>query len=123
MIIEKSTIQFLKNLRKNNNRDWFATNKPKYQAALENFTAVTQQMIRGISKFDPSLENVEAKNCLFRIYRDVRFSKDKTPYKTHFVAKMTSIGRKGIEIGGYYFLSISAKQVTSTGRVVRTSNS
>ena len=103
MIIEKSTVQFLKNLRKNNEREWFHVNKPKYQAALENFIAVTQQIINGIAKFDPTLEDVEAKNCLFRIYRDVRFSKDKTPYKSHLVAKMTPIGRKGIEIGGYYF--------------------
>jgi len=103
MTINKSTIQFLKNLRRNNNREWFHDNKVKYQIALENFTEVTQLLINGIAKFDPSMESVEAKKCLFRIYRDVRFSKDKTPYKTHFVAKMTPLGRKGLAIAGYYF--------------------
>ncbi len=103
--INLSTIQFLKDLKKNNNRDWFNEHKPKYQEARENFIDFVQELILQIASFDPSIAHQEAKKCVFRIYRDVRFSKDKSPYKTHFGAHITSaLNKSDIHSkAGYYF--------------------
>ena len=83
-MLQKSTIEFLEKLKKNNNRDWFNQNKELYNKAKEDFIAFVQILIDQITAFDKSLKGIEAKNCIFRIYRDVRFSKDKTPYNTNF---------------------------------------
>ena len=102
--ISKGTLQFLKDLKKNNDRDWFKTNKPRYEQAKEEFEIFIDALIKEISKFDKSVSHHKAKDCVFRIYRDVRFSKDKSPYKTHFGAHITSASKKS-EIhsrAGYY---------------------
>lgn len=79
-MISKETIQFLKELAANNNKEWFADNKKRYEAGKAEFIELMDGLITNISKFDPSVKDVEAKKSVFRIYRDVRFSKDKTPY-------------------------------------------
>jgi uncharacterized protein (TIGR02453 family) len=99
--IKKETFQFLKNLKANNDRDWFNTNKDKFISANENFIAFVQELIGEVSKFDKTVSGLDAKNCVFRIYRDTRFSKDKSPYKTHFGATLMGKG-KGCGIAGYY---------------------
>ena len=94
--LDKSVFKFLKDLKKNNNRDWFAENKPKYVAANEQFKVLAQELNDGMIKQD----NIE-KMKLFRIYRDVRFSKNKEPYKNSFsvgFSRATTALR-----GGYYF--------------------
>ncbi|MBK8504598.1 MAG: DUF2461 domain-containing protein [Saprospiraceae bacterium] len=104
MKISKSTFQFLKDLRENNDRDWFNANKERYQVAKEEFDQFIGGLIAEIGKFDPAVTHFTAKDCVFRIYRDVRFSKDKSPYKTHFGAHITSAPKKS-EIhtrAGYY---------------------
>ncbi len=94
---------FLKALKKNNNRDWFEKNKPKYLTAKAEFELLIHDVIKGISKFDKKISpDMEAKDCVFRIYKDVRFSKDKTPYKTHFGASISPGGKKS-PVAGYYF--------------------
>ena len=98
----KSIILFLEALAKNNNRDWFNTNKKVYQESLESFRNFAADMLAGIVQFDPSLGDIEAKDTIFRIYKDVRFSKDKSPYKTHFGCWMAKGGRKSTD-AGYYF--------------------
>ena len=100
-MLQKSTIQFLRDLKNNNNREWFQDNKKHYQAALADFTNFVEQLLAGISKFDSSMKMVKAKECIFRINRDVRFSADKSPYKTNFGANMAPGGRKDM-ISGYY---------------------
>ena len=98
------TLQFLTDLKANNDRDWFAANKPRYEAANKEFHQFVDALIAEIQKFDPSLIHFTAKDCVFRIYRDVRFSKDKSPYKTHFGAHVTAASKKS-EIhtrAGYY---------------------
>jgi len=95
--IEKSTFNFLKNIAKHNNRDWFTENKPHYQTALANFKAFMETVINKMS-FHDEIEGNKAK--VFRIYRDVRFSKDKTPYKTNFSAGMQRATK--LRRGGYY---------------------
>ncbi|MGR3810568.1 DUF2461 domain-containing protein [Jiulongibacter sp. NS-SX5] len=102
--IAQSTFKFLKDLKKNNNRDWFQENKPVYQQAKANFDEFIDELIKEMAKFDPSVAHHTAKSTVFRIYRDVRFSKDKSPYKTHFGAHITSAEKKS-EIhtrSGYY---------------------
>ncbi|MCB0655799.1 MAG: DUF2461 domain-containing protein [Saprospiraceae bacterium] len=102
--ISKSTFQFLKDLKDNNNREWFQDNKPRYEAAREDFMTFIDALIARISVFDPSIAHFRAKDCVFRIYRDVRFSKDKSPYKTALGAHVSSAAKKS-EIhsrAGYY---------------------
>lgn len=102
-MIEKSTFTFLKSLAKNNNREWFKDNKKKYDAAKENVEALIDQMINKIQTFDDRFsKDLSAKDCIFRIYRDIRFSKDKTPYKLNFGANISPGGKKS-GIPGYYF--------------------
>ena len=93
-MISKSTFQFLKELKKNNNRDWFKSNKPRYEAAKDEFIVFLDALIAKIAKFDPTIAHHTGKNCMFRIYRDVRFSQDKSPYKTHLGAHVTSAAKK-----------------------------
>lgn len=102
MKIKPETVAFLKKLKKNNNKPWFDKNRPLYEEARANFMQFTDALIKQIGMFDPSVKHLTAKDCVFRIYKDVRFSKDKTPYKTHFGAAITRGGKK-IFLGGYYF--------------------
>ena len=94
-------INFLKELKENNYREWFHNNKKRYDALKGFFLEDVQQLINQIALFDPEVAGVEAKDCLFRIHRDTRFSPDKTPYKIHFAAYIARGGRKS-ERAGYY---------------------
>jgi uncharacterized protein (TIGR02453 family) len=94
-------LDFLKELKENNNREWFNDNRQKYEAAKAEFEGLINKLIPLIRGFDPSIGTLTAKQCVFRIYRDVRFSKDKSPYKTNMGGFMSKGGRKGI-YSGYY---------------------
>lgn len=98
--LKNSTLLFLKDLHKNNNREWFNENKDRYRAAYTNVADFVEVLIEEIGKFDEEILKIDAKKALFRIYRDVRFSKDKSPYKTNFGAGL-GMG-KGNRISGYY---------------------
>lgn len=100
----ETILEFLKALARNNNREWFNENKKVYQESLELFRAFTGEILSQMAKFDPSLAGIEAKDSIFRIYKDVRFSKDKSPYKTHFGCWMTKGGRKSSDAGYYFHL-------------------
>jgi len=97
----QNTFDFLKKIKKNNNREWFEKNKPVYQQVKQDYELVVQQVINSVAKFDPQVAGLEAAKTTFRIYKDVRFSKDKTPYKTNFGASI-SPGGKSSDIPGYY---------------------
>ncbi len=101
-MIELSTIDFLIRLKKNNNKPWFEQNRAKYISAKNNFEEFVKEVISLVSTFDDDMKLLEAKNCTFRINRDVRFSKDKTPYKSNMGAYFNKGGKKSI-FGGYYF--------------------
>lgn len=98
--MKTATLQFLTNLKKNNNREWFNENKALYTAAHDDVLGFIDEIIEKVSAFDPDIAKLEAKTTLFRIYRDVRFSADKSPYKTHFGASL-GLG-KGHRASGYY---------------------
>ena len=100
-MLKKSTIAFLKKLKKNNNRDWFNKNKHLYEDAKYDFEIFVLDLIQKISDFDETISGLEPKNCTFRIYKDVRFSKDKSPYKTYMGASINIGGRKA-PTAGYY---------------------
>ena len=100
----KNILSFLEDLARNNNRDWFNDNKKAYQDALDTFREFIGTILVGVSKTDPSVGSLEAKDTIFRIYKDVRFSKDKTPYKTHFGGWMAKGGRKSTDAGYYFHL-------------------
>lgn len=95
-------VQFLRELTENNNREWFNDNKKVYNESKEKILFLTDVLINEIGKFDPSVRGVAAKDCIFRIFRDVRFSKNKEPYKTNFGSYIARGGRKSIS-PGYYF--------------------
>ncbi len=97
---------YLKGLRENNNKAWFVMNKPAYDILRPEFVALVGQVVAGLSKHDPLIAGVDAKKALFRIYRDIRFSNDKTPYKTYFSASIAEAGIKNC--GPMYYLSIDA---------------
>ena len=100
----KLALDFIQELAENNNRDWFNAHKKRYQDALELFRDFAGELLTGISHFDPSIGNLEPKDTIFRIYKDVRFSKDKLPYKTHFGCWMAKGGRKSADAGYYFHL-------------------
>lgn len=100
-IMVKEIIVFLEQLRKNNNRPWFQDNKDKYDVLRAQFEKDVNTLIQHISLFDAEVIGMEPKDCIYRIYRDIRFSPDKTPYKTYFSAYIALGGRKS-ERAGYY---------------------
>jgi uncharacterized protein (TIGR02453 family) len=101
--IQKSTLSFLSDLKNNNNREWFLENQAAYRNAKGNFERFIQQVIDRITVFDPILKGLEVKNCAFRINRDVRFSHDKSPYKTNLGAFIVRGGKKNSDkYSGYY---------------------
>lgn len=95
-------INFLRELNENNNREWFAQNKSHYERVRSKFEEISRLLIAEISVFDNDIKNVDVKDCVFRIYRDIRFSTDKTPYKTHFGVYIASAGGRKSQRGGYY---------------------
>ena len=102
-MLQQSTLRFLKDLKKNNNKAWFDAHRKSYDDARADFTAFIQKVIDSHAKNDPAIKNLVAKDCLFRINRDVRFSKDKSPYKSNFGASINQDGRKSMTHAGYYF--------------------
>lgn len=100
----KAVLDFIEDLAKNNNREWFNAHKNRYQESLEKFSDFAAELLEGISVFDPSVGHLEARDTIFRIYKDVRFSKDKLPYKTHFGCWMAKGGRKSPDAGYYFHL-------------------
>jgi uncharacterized protein (TIGR02453 family) len=103
-LITASTLSFLKSLKKNNNKPWFDANKSKYLEVRNNFEEFVALLLQKMALFDEDLKELEYKNCLFRINRDVRFSKDKTPYKINFSASFNKGGKKSIYAGYYLHL-------------------
>ena len=94
-------LQFFKDLKQNNNREWFNDNKERYLRVKGVYEDFVQKIIYGIVRFDSSITNVQVKDCVFRIYRDTRFAHDKTPYKTHSGAFIVKGGKTNPR-GGYY---------------------
>ena len=98
----KEIINYLRQLQANNNREWFNAHKDEFLKHQERFHQLVEEVIREISAFDPDMASLTAKDCTYHIYRDVRFSSDKSPYKCHFGAFIAKGGKKS-GYSGYYF--------------------
>ena len=107
-MILKNTLTFLEQLEKHNNRVWFHENKKQYETAKKEIENFINELIPEVKKFDNEIDILSAKECMFRIYRDVRFSKNKLPYKTNFGAFIAKGGRKGGNAG--YYLHIEPRK-------------
>ena len=101
-MLEPQTLQFLRQLKKNNNKEWFDSHRAQYEAARIDFSNFIQLLIDALQKTDGTITGITARDCLFRINRDIRFSKDKKPYKSNFGASIKRGGRKS-GFAGYYF--------------------
>lgn len=98
----KTILNFLRQLEVNNNKAWFDAHKNDYLEARSHFYAIVENLLQGISSFDPTIKGIGVNDCTYRIYKDMRFSKDGMPYKTHFGAFLARGGRKS-GYSGYYF--------------------
>jgi uncharacterized protein (TIGR02453 family) len=103
-------LAFLAELAKNNNKAWFDEHRPRYEALRKEFTELVEDVIAGVAAFDPPMHGVHAKDAMFRINRDVRFSANKDPYKTQFSAALCAEGKK-TDMPAYYF------QIDHTGEL------
>ena len=101
----KAIIEFLRQLQCNNNREWFNAHKAEFLKHQDRFHELVEEVIREVSVFDPDLATLTPKDCTFRIYRDVRFSADKSPYKCHFGAFIAKGGKKAGNAGYYFHIS------------------
>jgi len=106
-MLQQESFDFLEALRQNNDREWFNANKEWYERAKNDFELLVAQIIGEISSFDKEIGLLDPKKCIFRIYRDTRFSQDKTPYKTHFGAVFRP---QGLDKSSGYYLHISPEE-------------
>ena len=114
-MMNKSILSFLRLLEQNNNREWFHANKGLYDTAKADFEIFINQLIPSIAKFDPSVKFISGKDCIFRIFRDVRFAKNKSPYKTNFGAFICKGGRKSHGPG--YYLHVQTGECFLAGGI------
>lgn len=94
-------LDFLRQVVSNNNRPWFIEHRDEYQCAKEQFEQMSENLIARIALFDPSIAHLKPSDCVYRFYRDIRFSDDKSPYKNHMGCYIAAHGRKAYH-GGYY---------------------
>jgi uncharacterized protein (TIGR02453 family) len=101
-MLPSSVFKFLKDLGKHNDKTWFDANRKTYESVKTDFNKIVELLIKGIAVFDEPIGELEPKKCVFRINRDIRFSKDKSPYKTNMGASFNKGGKKVMN-AGYYF--------------------
>ncbi|MDC1106962.1 DUF2461 domain-containing protein [Prolixibacteraceae bacterium] len=114
----KFIYEFLVDLQQNNSRKWMTANKSRYERAKAEFMRLTDEVIVRTNQFDPTIGSLEAKDCIFRIHRDVRFSHDKTPYKRSMGAYVVCGGKKSMK-AGYYFQIEPGGQILVAGGLHR----
>ncbi len=100
-MLQQSTLTYIKKLAKNNNKQWFDANRNQFEEAKNDFEKLVEKVIQTFGEIDTDIAPLKAKDCTFRQYRDVRFSKDKTPYKVHMGASFDRGGKKS-GLAGYY---------------------
>ena len=110
-----ATIDFLTQLRSHNNREWFQAHKEQYDLLRSRFVSDVERLISLLASHDEELRGLHVQDCIYRIYRDIRFSPDKTPYKTYFSAYMARGGRKSPRAG--YYLHIEPGNVALSGGI------
>jgi uncharacterized protein (TIGR02453 family) len=114
-MFQPSTLTFLKQLAKNNNKVWLDANKNSYLTAKNDFENFVSLLIKKVSLFDSDIKELQAKDCTFRLNRDIRFSKDKTPYKINMGASINRGGKKSMYAGYYFHLEPGNKSFAGGG--------
>ena len=114
-MFQSSTVSFLKELKKHNNKPWFDNHREKYLSAKIDFENFIGKLLTATAVFDNDIKELQVKNCTFRINRDIRFSKDKTPYKTNMGASLNRGGKKSIFAGYYFHLEPGGKSFAGGG--------
>ena len=114
-MLQPSTLKFLKDLEKNNNKPWFDAHRPQYETAKTDFYALVEKLIPAIAKFDAPIGQLAVKQCVFRINRDVRFSKNKAPYKNNMACYFNQAGKNGLGAG--YYLHIEPGKSFAAGGI------
>jgi uncharacterized protein (TIGR02453 family) len=114
-MISETTTRFLKQLAKNNNKFWLDAHRSEYLMAKNDFEKFVSQVIEGLPVFDDDIKDLEVKDCTFRLNRDIRFSKDKTPYKRNMGASFNRGGKKSVFAGYYFHLEPGGKSFTGGG--------
>ncbi|HOU68231.1 MAG TPA: DUF2461 domain-containing protein [Paludibacteraceae bacterium] len=112
----KQTLEFLTNLSENNNREWFNAHKNWYQEEKDDFERLVTDLIGRVAEFDERVKYLKPSDCIYRIYRDVRFLSDKSPYKRHFAAYVCPEGGRRSKLAGYY-LHLEPDNVMLSGGV------
>lgn len=103
----ENILSFLSELTINNNREWFNNNKKRYLIIKKDIELFAQYLIKETAKFDPDIKDLQPKDCIFRIYRDLRFSPNKEPYKTNIGIYLSKGGKKSFYAGYYFHLEPS----------------
>ena len=114
-MLQQATITFLTKLSKNNNKPWFDKNRDAYAIAKDDYEVLVDNLLVALSAVEPVFKEQKAKDCVFRIFRDVRFSKDKTPYKPNFGAFFSKGGRKYPGAGYYLHVEPGGKSFAGGG--------
>ncbi len=114
-MLQKTTLDFLKKLSKNNNKEWFDKNRPAYELVKKDMQQFTDALIKEIAQFDTAVAHLTAKDCTFRINRDVRFSKNKDPYKNNIGAYISESGKKGNKAGYYVHIQPNGESFLAGG--------
>jgi len=114
-MLQATTVTFLRQLGKNNNKPWFDAHRTEYETAKADFEVFVQQLLDGVAVGEPVFKEQKPKDCIFRIFRDVRFSKDKTPYKPNFGAFFSKGGRKYPGAGYYVHIEPGGKSFAGGG--------
>jgi uncharacterized protein (TIGR02453 family) len=114
-MLQSTTIKFLKDLKRNNDKPWFDKNRTQYETAKADFYKLVEKLIPAIAKFDAPIGRLTVKETVFRINRDVRFSKDKSPYKTNMACYFNRAGKNGLGAG--YYLHIEPGKSFAAGGI------
>lgn len=118
----REVLQFLRDLSLNNNKEWFTANKGRYEAVLKTWYAFCEELIREIGQYDEEIARLTIRDCTYRIYRDTRFSNDKTPYKTHFGVFLAPGGKKSMHAGYYFHVGTNTEDVYPYGHMLAAGN-
>ncbi len=118
----KEILSFLRELEVNNNREWFEANKDKYKRVQEKWNAFCLELIAKVGEFDSDIAKLTLRDCTYRIYRDTRFSKDKTPYKTHFGVFLSPGGKKSMHAGYYFHVGTGNADVYPSAHMLASGN-
>lgn len=114
-MLQPATLRFLKGLARNNHKEWLDAHRMDYESAKADFHQLVEHLLRSLDKNEPVLSSLQPKDCIFRINRDVRFSKDKSPYKTNMGASIKAGGKKSLLAGYYVHIEPGGKSFVGGG--------